>query len=63
MCYGFILIPFYYVKSGFFIFIHYLTLIANVEMSKVTCRYETWRVMDNFFYGVVYFLLFSMVLT
>jgi hypothetical protein len=55
MCYGFILIPFYYVKSGFFIFIHYLTLIANVEMSKVTCRYETWRVMDNFFYGVVYF--------
>jgi hypothetical protein len=32
-----------------FIFIYYLNLITNVKMSEMTCRYETWMIMDKFF--------------
>jgi hypothetical protein len=41
------------VKVGFFLFIHYLTLIAYVEVSKMTCRYPMRMIIDKNFCSVV----------
>jgi hypothetical protein len=30
-------------------FIYYLNLITNVKMSEMTCRGETWMIMDRIF--------------
>jgi hypothetical protein len=35
------------IKVGFFMFIHYLTLITNMEVSKMTCRYPMRMIMDK----------------
>ena len=35
------------VKVGFSMFIHYLTLITNMEVSKMTCRYQMRMIMDK----------------
>jgi hypothetical protein len=43
----FVLFTFYHVKSGFFIFIHYFTLISNTKVSKMTCRYPMQMIMDE----------------
>jgi hypothetical protein len=40
-------------KVGFFMFIHYLTLITNMEVSKMTCRYPMRMIMDKNFCSVV----------
>jgi hypothetical protein len=50
------------IKVGFFMFIHYLTLITNMEVSKMTCRYPMRMIMDKKFCDVVCFCLFPMVL-
>jgi hypothetical protein len=43
----FVLFTFYHDKSGFFMFIHYFTLITNTEVSKMTCRYPMQMIMDK----------------
>jgi hypothetical protein len=43
----FVLFTFYHNKSGFFMFIHYFTLISNTEVSKMTCRYPMQMIMDK----------------
>jgi hypothetical protein len=35
------------IKSGFFVFIHYFTLISNSKVSKMTCRYPMQMIMDE----------------
>jgi hypothetical protein len=46
----FILFTFYHgMKVGFFMFIHYLTLITNTEVSTMTCRYPLQMIMDKTF--------------
>jgi hypothetical protein len=58
----FVLFTFYHVKSGFFMFIHYFTLISNTEVSKMTCRYPMQMIMDKkllkcgvFLFGFLWF--------
>jgi hypothetical protein len=35
------------IKVGFFMFIRYLTLITNMEVSKMTCRYSMRMIMEK----------------
>ena len=45
------------IKVGFFMFIHYFTLITNTEVSNMTCRYPMQMIMDKKLlkYGVFLF--------
>ena len=43
----FVLFTFYHIKSGFFVFIHYFTLISNMKVSEMTCRYPMQMIMDE----------------
>jgi hypothetical protein len=43
----FVLFTFYHIKSGFFVFIHYFTLISNTKVSEMTCRYPMQVIMDE----------------
>jgi hypothetical protein len=43
----FVLFTFYHIKSGFFVFIHYFTLISNTKVSEMTCRYPMQMIMDE----------------
>jgi hypothetical protein len=43
----FVLFTFYHIKSGFFVFIHYFTLISNTKVSEMTCRYPMQMFMDE----------------
>ena len=58
----FVLFTFYHEKSGFFIFIHYFTLISNAKVSKMTCRYPMQMIMDKKLLQYDVFCLFPMVL-
>ena len=59
----FVLFTFYHVKSGFFMFIHYFTLISNAEVSKMTCRYPMQMIMDkkNLQYDVFLFVSYGLI--
>jgi hypothetical protein len=43
----FVLFTFYHIKSGFFVFIRYFTLIFNMKVSEMTCRYPMQMIMDE----------------
>jgi hypothetical protein len=59
----FVLFTFYHIKSGFFVFIHYFTLISNTKVSEMTCRYPIQMIMDEKLLPYDAFLfLFPMVL-
>jgi hypothetical protein len=47
------------IKVGFFMFIHYLTLITNMEVSKMTCRYPMQMIMDKKPFGVFLFVSYG----
>jgi hypothetical protein len=49
------------IKVGFFMFIHYFTLITNTKVSNMTCRYPMQMIMDkkNLQYDVFLFVSYG----